>query len=74
MLMTITDLGLGCSSVAGQSPSIREDLGSIPVPQKKRKEKKEKEGRCLWLTPIILATQEAEIRIAVQRQPWENSS
>jgi hypothetical protein len=29
----------------------------------------------LWLTPIILANQEAEIRrIMVQSQPWANSS
>jgi hypothetical protein len=28
-----------------------------------------------WLTPIILATQEAEIRrIAVQSQPWANGA
>jgi hypothetical protein len=34
-----------------------------------------KASRNWWLTPIILATQEAEIkRIAVQSQPWANSS
>jgi hypothetical protein len=32
-------------------------------------------SRCRWLTPIILATQEAEIRrITVQSQSWINSS
>jgi hypothetical protein len=32
-------------------------------------------ARCWWLTPIILATQEAEIRrIVVQSQPQANSS
>jgi hypothetical protein len=30
---------------------------------------------CWWLTPVILATQEEEIkRIAVRSQPWGNSS
>jgi hypothetical protein len=30
---------------------------------------------CWWLTPVILATQEAEIRrIVVRSQPWANSS
>jgi hypothetical protein len=30
---------------------------------------------CWWLKPIILATQEEEIRrIMVQSQPWANSS
>jgi hypothetical protein len=33
---------------------------------------KRKEARCQWFTPVILATQEAEIRrITVQRQPGE---
>jgi hypothetical protein len=32
-------------------------------------------ARCLWLTPTILATQEAEIKwIVVQSQPQTNSS
>jgi hypothetical protein len=34
-------------------------LGSIPRTKKK---KKRKVARCQWLMPIILATQEAEIR------------
>jgi hypothetical protein len=34
-----------------------------------------KEAECQWLTPVILATQEAEIkRIAVQSQTQANSS
>jgi hypothetical protein len=29
-------------------------------------------ARCWWLMPVIIATQEAEIRrITVQRQPWQ---
>jgi hypothetical protein len=29
-------------------------------------------AECLWLTPAILVTQEAEIRrMAVRRQPWQ---
>jgi hypothetical protein len=39
------------------------------------KTRKQKVARCWWLTPIILATQEAEIRrITVQSQPLANSS
>jgi hypothetical protein len=35
---------------------------------------KDKQGQAPWLTPVILATQEAEIRrIMVQSQPWANS-
>jgi hypothetical protein len=39
--------------------------------KKKKKKKKERQiAGCWWLTPVILATQEAEIRrIAVQSQP-----
>jgi hypothetical protein len=34
-----------------------------------------KKNTCQWLTPIILATQEAGFRkIEVQSQPWANSS
>jgi hypothetical protein len=47
----------------------------------KRKMKKEKKKKldcaagCQWLTPVIPATQELEIRkVAVQSQPWVNSS
>jgi hypothetical protein len=37
--------------------------------------KNRKQAGCWWLTPVILTTQEAEIRkIAVQSQPWSNSS
>jgi hypothetical protein len=37
--------------------------------KKKKKKKERKAARHWWLTPVILATQEAEIRrIAVQRQ------
>jgi hypothetical protein len=32
-------------------------------------------AQCCWLTPVILATQKAEImRITVPSQPWTNSS
>jgi hypothetical protein len=42
---------------------------------RKKKEKKKKTAGYWWLTPIILATQEAEIRrIVVQSQPKANSS
>jgi hypothetical protein len=34
----------------------------------------EQDTGCQWLTLTILATQEAEIRIAVQSQPGQNSS
>jgi hypothetical protein len=37
---------------------------------KKKKKKERKEVRCLWLMPVILATQEAEIRwIEFRSQP-----
>jgi hypothetical protein len=37
--------------------------------------KKESRAGSWWLTPVIPATQEAEIRrIEVQSQPWANSS
>jgi hypothetical protein len=44
-----------------------------PSPTKKKKKKKK--SQTLWLTPVILATQEAEIRrITVCLKPaWENS-
>jgi hypothetical protein len=36
--------------------------------------KKQVQVRHLWLTPVILATQEAEIRrLKVRGQPWANS-
>jgi hypothetical protein len=43
------------------------------VPSKtKIKKKKEEEARHWWLTPVILATQEAEIRrITVQSHPGQ---
>jgi hypothetical protein len=38
--------------------------------KKKKKEEEEEKSQHQWLTPIILPTQEAEIRrIEVQRQP-----
>jgi hypothetical protein len=48
------------------------------VHKNKKKKKNEKsisfkklQGKCWWLTPVILATQEIEIRkIKVQSQPW----
>jgi hypothetical protein len=33
--------------------------------------KSQKQAGCQWLTPVILATQEAEIR---RKPPWANSS
>jgi hypothetical protein len=43
------------------------------VPQSYEGHQREHMGaRCWWLTPVILATQEAEIRrIEVQNQPWQ---
>jgi hypothetical protein len=35
------------------------------------KKKKEPGAKHWWLTPIILATQKAEMRITVQSQPWQ---
>jgi hypothetical protein len=59
-------------------------LASVPVPPRKKEKKKDAKhvkkkkntgvpsshvARCRWLTPVILATQEAEIRrIVVQSQ------
>jgi hypothetical protein len=43
--------------------------------RQKRREtyRQEKTVRCQWLTPVILATQETEIRkIAVRSQPWHS--
>jgi hypothetical protein len=36
--------GLGCNSVVQRLPSMREALGSIPEPKKKRQKKKEIHG------------------------------
>jgi hypothetical protein len=43
-------------------PSMHEALGSIPSTTIKQYLKKAKSARCWRLTPIILVTQEAEIR------------
>jgi hypothetical protein len=42
-------------------PSKLEALSSNLVPQKKKR--KEKEARCWWLTPVILTTWEAEMKL-----------
>jgi hypothetical protein len=48
-------------------PSNKESLG-----QKKKKErKKSQEDRCRWITSVILATRDAEIRTEVQSQAWQ---
>jgi hypothetical protein len=42
---------------------------------KKEKKKQSNVARCWWLTPVILATQEAEIRrIMLHSQPQANIS
>jgi hypothetical protein len=54
-------LGTVSSGSSGRSlPSKHTVLGSNPSPAKK--EKKKKLARHQWLTPVILATQEADIR------------
>jgi hypothetical protein len=48
---------------------------SYPPTQKLKENNKYILAGHWWLTPLILATQEAEIReITVQSQPWANSS
>jgi hypothetical protein len=37
-------------------------LHSKTLCKKKRKKERKKIARCLWLMPIVLATQEAELR------------
>jgi hypothetical protein len=55
-------------SVALELPGCPE----IPVNRQTAPLKNMPSARCLWLTPVILATQEAEIgRIEVQSQPRE---
>jgi hypothetical protein len=50
---------------------MHETLGLIPCTVKKKKI----DARHQWLMPVILATQEAEIRrIAVRSQSWANTS
>jgi hypothetical protein len=49
----------------GTKPSTHEPLGHL---------RSKPSARSQWLTPVILATQKAEIRrMAVRSQPWANS-
>jgi hypothetical protein len=57
---------------AGRVAQVVERLASKEAQycQKKKKKEYRNVGRCWWLTPIILATQEAQIRrITVESQP-----
>jgi hypothetical protein len=45
------------------SPGVQGQPGQQrEIPSLFKKKKKKKKARCQWLTPVILATQEAEIR------------
>jgi hypothetical protein len=52
-----------CGS-SGRAPALEDET---PIPQKKKKSKKSIHlaAGCTWLTPVILATQKAEIRSVV---------
>jgi hypothetical protein len=66
-------LAAGVTQVVEHLSSKHEALVQTPALLKKKRKKRKK--RCLWLTPIILATQEAEIRrIVVQSQLRADSS
>jgi hypothetical protein len=60
---------LANSAVVSQLSNLSADPKPVSVVIKKKKKTTKNKTRCRWLTPIILATQEAKIRrITVQSQ------